>query len=52
MFPSRPCLTLHTGAADENLHLYLAAVTPHSVGNWVRCCETVSYTHLTLPTTD
>ena len=28
---------------DENLHLYLAAVTPHNVGNWVRCCENASY---------
>lgn len=43
MFPSRLRLALLAGAADENLHLYLAAVTPHSVGNWVRCCETASY---------
>ena len=41
--PLAPGLTWYAGAADDNLHLYLAAVTPHSVGNWVRCCETASY---------
>lgn len=28
---------------DENLHLYLAALKPHNVGAWVRCCEEASY---------